>query len=42
VELLDAPLEQILDSEVHGYMKERDYRLFAKSFNTAFFTDRRR
>lgn len=42
VESLETILSKIVNSPIHLYLIGRDYDLFAKTFNTLFYTDVRR
>lgn len=41
IEARAANLEDVYQSDVYGFMKEKRYSLFAKTFNTLFFTSNR-
>lgn len=42
VESLETILPRIVNSPIHSYLIGRDYDLFAKTFNTLFYTDVRK
>jgi FkbM family methyltransferase len=41
VEALETTLEGVINGELHQYMKQKDYELFAKTVNTLFFVNRK-
>lgn len=41
-EALESSIERISGLDLYHYMNQQGYELFAKTFNTLFFTDRRR
>lgn len=40
VELLHSDIESVLRSPIHRYLSDREYSLFAKTFNTLFYLDK--
>lgn len=41
VEVLNTTLEDIVESEIHAFMKNNGYALFSRTYNTLIFRDRK-